>query len=295
MPLQGDAIGPEVRLAGEPLKASPVPGIVAFDATDILDQNISPWKEAYRSASPFPHIVIDGLFPPALLEQVVEEIRHSQPEPEKNFYGSFRKHRISELRNMGPTTRRFIEEMNSAPFIEFMEQLTGVDHLIPDPHLEGGGVHQIGPGGLLKIHTDFNWHRKLKLHRRLNVLVYLNPGWEDAWGGKLELWDKDMTACGSRIAPIFNRMVVFSTTDFSYHGHPEPLAVPEGMMRNSIALYYYSAERPAEEVAFRQSTMTNYRERPGERFERDQLRRTAHQVMLRTPLIRRLLNMLRGR
>jgi hypothetical protein len=61
-------------------------------------------------------------------------------------------------------------------------------------------------------------------------------------------------------------MVIFSTTDFSYHGHPEPLNCPDNRSRRSLALYYYTNGRPASEVRFDKSTKTNYQERPGEAF-----------------------------
>ena len=67
-------------------------------------------------------------------------------------------------------------------------------------------------------------------------------------GGHLELWDSGVKACEQRILPIFNRLVVFSTTDFSYHGHPDPLTCPDHRTRNSIALYYYSNGRPKSEI-----------------------------------------------
>jgi hypothetical protein len=276
------------------LRVSTVPEILAADTSELLEQDISAWSESYRTARPYPHIVLDGLFPVQLLDRVLEEIKALQVEPEKNIYGSFRKHRTSELRRMGPTTRRFIEELNSAPFIEFLERLTGIEHLVPDPHLEGGGIHQIGNGGFLKVHTDFNWHRKLNLHRRLNILIYLNPGWKEEWNGALELWDQEMKAAHQKIAPVFGRTVVFSTTDHSYHGHPDPLTSPDGVLRNSIALYYYSAERPREEVAFDASTMTNYRERPNERFEGGKLKHRLHQFLIRHPRLRSALKRITG-
>src|SRR5438034_178076 len=80
------------------------------------------------------------------------------------------------------------------------------------------------PGGFLKVHVDFNVHPKLKLDRRLNMLIYLNKEWREEWGGDLELWDADRTMCRKKIAPLFNRTVVFSTGDSSFHGHPHPLA-----------------------------------------------------------------------
>jgi hypothetical protein len=247
--------------------------------------------DRYASAQPFAHIVLDGRFPDAALRAVVAEIAASEVPPEGDFYGSHKKLRVSDVLRMGLHTRRLIEDLNSAPFIRFLEDLTGIRGLVPDPHLEGGGVHQIGPGGFLKVHTDFNWHRRLNLHRRANLLLYLNEGWREEWNGSLELWDAGMTRC-EKLAPLFNRMVVFSTTDFSYHGHPDPLTCPENVRRNSIALYYYSAQRPGSETRFGASEMTNYRERPGEKFEHSSKHRL-HQLQLRHPRLRKLLSLLR--
>ena len=129
----------------------------------------------------------------------------------------------------------------------FLEALTGIDGLIPDPYFGGGALHQIPAGGFLKVHADFNWHPKLRLDRRLNMLVYLNPGWEDGWGGALELWSRDRRGPVRTIMPHFNRTVVFSTTDSSFHGHPHPLTCPAGVSRKSVSLYYYSNGRPDAE------------------------------------------------
>jgi Rps23 Pro-64 3,4-dihydroxylase Tpa1-like proline 4-hydroxylase len=129
----------------------------------------------------------------------------------------------------------------------WLEALTGIEGLIPAPYFGGGGLHQIEPGGFLKIHADFNVHPKLKLDRRLNMLVYLNKDWRDEYGGHLELWDRDLSACRKKILPSFNRTVIFSTTDTSFHGHPHPLTAPVGMSRKSVSLYYYTAGRPEAE------------------------------------------------
>jgi hypothetical protein len=116
----------------------------------------------------------------------------------------------------------------------------------------------------LKIHSDFNEHPRLKLDRRLNLLLYLNREWQEEWGGHLELWDRDMTECRRKILPIFGRCVVFATTDFANHGHPDPLNCPEGETRKSLALYYYSNGRPREETLGHYSTL--FRRRPGEKY-----------------------------
>ena len=139
--------------------------------------------------------------------------------------------------------------MNSQEFINFIQDITSIkEPLKADKNLNGGGLHEIKKGGVLKIHTDFNRHPSLDLDRRVNVLIYLNKDWNDKYGGHLELWDKDMIECKKKILPIFNRIVIFSTNDFSNHGHPNPVTCPIELSRKSIALYYFSKGRPAEEL-----------------------------------------------
>lgn len=208
-------------------------------------------REQYRNAEPFPHVVLDGLFDEADLDRVLSEF----PKPEEMQWHRFESpqekklgyyHEISVVR---PHVRAFLEAMNGFETLLWLEALTGMEGLIPDPYFGGGGLHQIEPGGFLKIHADFNVHPKLKIDRRANMLVYLNREWREEWGGHLELWDETMTECRKRIAPLFNRTVIFSTTDTSYHGHPHPLASPPGVTRKSVSLYYYTAGRPAEEMS----------------------------------------------
>lgn len=151
--------------------------------------------------------------------------------------------------------------------MEFLEQLTGIQGLVPDPHFIGGGLHQIPRGAKLGIHADFNRYARLKLDRRINALFFLNRDWDPAWGGQLELWDREMKECRRRVDPIFNRLVVFNTTSDSYHGHPDPLACPEHVTRKSIAFYYYSNGRPLRERRIAHSTL--WQRRPG--HERDDL------------------------
>ena len=134
-------------------------------------------------------------------------------------------------------------------FVTFLQKITNINEkLIIDEKLNGGGLHEIKKGGLLKIHSDFNRHPILNLDRRLNVLVYLNKDWKEDYGGHLQLWDKEMQKCEKKILPIFNRMVIFSTTDYSNHGHPDPLNCPDKRSRKSVATYYYSDGRPSNEV-----------------------------------------------
>jgi 2OG-Fe(II) oxygenase superfamily len=225
--------------------------------------------ESFQTAQPFPHIVADGIFPDDLLDAVLSEY----PEPEDVPWESFAspselKLALADTEKMGPATRHLLAELNGQVFVDFLERLTGIVSLIADPHYEGGGLHQIRRDGFLKVHADFNRHGRLPLDRRLNVLLYLNHDWPEDYGGHLELWDKSMTNCAARVLPVFNRMVVFATTDFAYHGHPDPLTCPPDRARRSMAWYYYTNGRPASEVSYTHTTL--FRARPDESIARSQ-------------------------
>src|SRR3954453_22539538 len=220
-------------------------------------------RETYASAHPYPHMVFDDFLPEGVLDPVLAEF----PSPKGADWFAFdsateRKLATKDDTIMGPATRHLLAELNSGTFIDFLERLTGIDGLIPDPHLVGGGLHQIERGGHLKVHADFNRPPRTALERRLNVLIYLTRDWRDEYGGAFELWNRDMTSCEEKVMPYFNRCVVFSTTSTSYHGHPEPLTCPEGETRKSIALYYYTKDRPPEEK--NESHNTLFQARPGE-------------------------------
>jgi hypothetical protein len=206
------------------------------------------FHDGYVAASPFPHAALDGLFADDLLEAVLADF----PQPQAIKWVSFdspteKKLGYSYQQPLGETLRAFLFEMGSPPVLEFLQRLTGIDGLIPDPYLGGAGPHQIVRGGFLKVHADFNWHPLLKLDRRLNLIVYLNQDWLPEYGGHIELWNRDMSRCEQRVLPVFNRTIVFNTTDTSFHGHPTPLACPETMTRKSVSLYYYTNGRPDEE------------------------------------------------
>lgn len=211
---------------------------------------------SYRTAKPYPHVVFDNFFDPALIDSVLGEFpKPSQIKWEKFDNAQEIKLASAKEVSFGAVTRLLLYHLNSATFLEFLSDVTGINNLISDPSFDGGGLHQIVRGGKLGIHADFNKHPKYGLDRRLNVILYLNKEWRDDYGGHLELWDRDMTRCEARVAPLFNRVVIFGTTDFTFHGHPDPLRCPEGMTRKSLALYYFSNGRPQEEVNGEHSTI----------------------------------------
>lgn len=227
--------------------------------------------DAYAAARPFPHVVIDDFLPPDAAALALEEFpppespiwldwhnRAPQFQPKKLGIGH-----VSRLGSHVPFIQQLLLAFNAYPIINFLEKLTGIQGLVPDPHYVGGGLHQILPGGRLAIHSDFSLHPQLKLYRRINLLLYLNHDWRDEYGGHLELWERAMKQPTLSIAPIFNRCVVFNTDRYSYHGHPDPLTTPEGVTRKSIALYYYSAAPKEGEAEDRE---TLWQARPGETF-----------------------------
>jgi Rps23 Pro-64 3,4-dihydroxylase Tpa1-like proline 4-hydroxylase len=218
--------------------------------------------EVYKNGKPFPHIYFDDFLPLEVAEAALQEF----PEPKLLAWKEFnqptqRKLSFASVEKLPSTVRTVLYFLNSLPMLKFLETLTGIKGVISDPYYAGGGLHQIKPGGNLEVHADFNYHPKLKLDRRINVLIYLNKDWKEEYGGHFELWNKDMTAAEQKILPLFNRCAIFSTTSTSYHGHPTPLACPPDRTRKSLATYYYSVGRPEEEVSDAHPTL--FQQRPG--------------------------------
>ena len=226
--------------------------------TDIVSENFQNLteialkeKENYSTAKPFPNIALNNFFKDDFLNAVLSEFPDLSSLNESQKYDVKNEIKLSNKNyDKFPTTiKHFIDFLNSNLFLNFLQSLTSIkEKLVSDPHLEGGGLHEIKSGGVLKIHTDFNRHPFLDLDRRINVLIYLNKNWKDSYGGHLELWNKNMSRCEKKILPSFNTMAIFSTTDFSNHGHPDPLNCPKEMSRKSIALYYFTSGRPKEEI-----------------------------------------------
>ena len=201
----------------------------------------------YQAAEPFPHIALEGLFGRPIVRMVADEVSQMELDALHKSDNEYEvKLSTDDAALFGPWTSKLLYALNSGVFLAFLERLTGINGLIADPHLRGGGVHIIRRGGKLGIHADFNHHKRLKVFRRLNLLLFLNREWDEAWGGHLELWNREQTRCCRRIAPIFNRTVIFDTSNFSYHGHPQPLECPHDECRRSLALYYYTVDCPHE-------------------------------------------------
>ncbi|MCS6819937.1 MAG: 2OG-Fe(II) oxygenase [Chitinophagales bacterium] len=216
-------------------------------------------KAAYQSQKPFRFVCFEDFFYPEKAEMI---LRHypdiNQGEWDGTTYiDQKKKFQKSKFEN-GSVLDRVFKELNSVEFIGWLQELSEIEEeLIGDEELFGAGLHQSVSGGFLNVHVDYNIHPKTKYHRRLNVLIYLNKDWRDEYEGHLELWDmtegkKNMLA---KIAPTFNRCVIFETNEISYHGHPKALNTPPGVSRKSLATYYYTKNRPAQEVAREHNTI----------------------------------------
>jgi hypothetical protein len=198
--------------------------------------------ERFASAEPFPHIVIDDV-----LTAPAESLLESFPPPDWPYWKTFQdayqvgKSFCQDVERIPAAFQALIADLSTPTFLTWLEAVTGIEKLIPDPYLEGGGLHCSAPGGLLAPHSDFHLYTQLGLYRRVNVLLYLNPGWREEWGGCLEFLRKGERQPTVRVVPDYGRLVVFRTDDQSVHGFSRSTAPPD-VRRRSIALYYYTAE-----------------------------------------------------
>ena len=216
----------------------------------------------YRNAKPFPHLVIDDFLGAGLAADLENECREiALTTNSSNGFTQVGKLTLNSWTLMPPLLQHVCSFFQSGAFIEHLEAITGLPGLIADPHLEGGGLHRTERSGFLKMHTDFNFNARLRLHRRLNVLYFLNSGYQPCWGGELLLSrhpSREATAAMKAISPCLNRLVIFNTNDTTFHGHPEPHAFPAGFPRTSLAFYYYTATRPWYERRRMNTSTTRY-------------------------------------
>jgi hypothetical protein len=216
--------------------------------------------EQYRDNAPFPHIHLENLLDPNLARGVVMDF----PEADSHVWIQY-KHQnenkigLTKRAFFSPRVLQVLDELNSPTFLSWLTHLTGIHGLVSDETLEGGGLHQSSRGGFLNVHADFTMHHyQRNWRRRINLILYLNEGWREDWGGSIELWNRDMRSCETRYLPLFNHALIFSTGDDSFHGFPDRLTCPPRVSRKSLALYYYTPE--AEVHGGGKST--NYRARP---------------------------------
>lgn len=220
---------------------------------DFLEAEFDAIHNAFNSAKPFRWCTFDGLFK----AQMAEEIHSEYPTiTDGKWDGTTyidQKNKFQKTKfEPGSTLDEVFAELNGDTFLDWLQRVTKLeDKIISDPALFGGGLHQSINGAFLNVHVDYNIHPETKYHRRLNTIVYMNKDWDDEYNGHLELWDltHDRKEQIAKVAPTFNRCVMFETNEISFHGHPKPLNTPEGINRKSLATYYYTKTRPENEIA----------------------------------------------
>ncbi len=214
----------------------------------------------YQSASPVPHIYMSSLLHREAALAAADDFPDASTSAWTHYqHQNENKHGMTRRQLFPARIGEVCDALNSQEFAEWLSVLTGIPGLMADPSLEGGGLHQSGRGGFLNVHTDFSHHHyNTNWRRRINLILYLNTGWQEEWGGALELWDTAMRNCVVKYPPSFNHAIIFNTDDKSYHGFPEPLQCPEGGTRKSLALYYYTLDDGTSTTP----RSTNYRARP---------------------------------
>ncbi len=224
-------------------------------------------RERFLSARPFRHLVIDRFLVPQYCRQLISEFPGFDQEHALNEFGEVgRKAVYQNFAQLGPAYSQFDRLLRSGEFRTLISAITGIPNLLYDPEYVGGGTHENLSGQDLDPHVDFNYHPGTKLHRRLNLILFLNPRWKPEWGGSLELhrnpWLPPEENEITTILPLENRCVLFETTEHSWHGFTK-IQFPEEekkLSRRSIAVYFYTKDRPREEIAPDHSTI--YVQRP---------------------------------
>lgn len=247
--------------------------------------------QAYQSGEPYHHTCIDNFLPESIIDGVIADM-DKLPDAESSFSRAQENLKSSYIPERLPEfSKNLFYAFNSRPFIMFLEEMTGIKGLIPDPYYIGAGIHKTLNGGHLDIHADFNVHPVMRVERRLNVLIYLNRDWKAEWGGSFEIWDNEMTKKMASFVPTYNRMVCFSTGSNTFHGNPEPVNHPDGEPRQSIALYYYTATWDDT----RKEHTTLFKPRPGSKDQEDKViaRRALVQDMLPPAIYRKVAGKLR--
>jgi len=194
---------------------------------------------------PYKHLIVDDFFP----EHLANECLSSFPTIDDNSSWEHQNDKDIEIKSRSNWKSEFdipeniidaVRILNSSLILQSFAKVFDIKKLIPDPYFAGGGLNITQRGGLLDVHIDGNFHDATGLNRRMNAILYLNPEWEESWGGYFGIYNNDGTKLIKKIAPKFNRLVVFDSHDYSFHGLPDQLKFPEGKNRKSIILYYYT-------------------------------------------------------
>jgi len=225
-------------------------------------------RHQFLNASPIRFFKVDNFLEPAFAEQVVNAYpTFEEAKAQGRLFTALNekgKVQITDSALFPPPIKQLSDYLNSQDWLDTLGYITDMPNLLADVKLNGGGIHETGPQGHLDVHVDFNTHKETKWFRRLNILVYMNKNWQEDWGGNVELWDPEVRHLQGSFSPIFNRCVVFNTTEESYHG-VSAVKCPADTMRKSYAAYYYTVDAPVEWSGKVHGTI--FKARPDEYFK----------------------------
>jgi hypothetical protein len=233
-----------------PAAQAAVPGV-----SELVSTQAEKYRRQFLDAKPFKHVAIEDFFEPEFAERLLHEFPSFESGFSINEHGEPGNKSVNtKIREISPAYRQLYELIGSKPFLELVSRLSGIPDLVMDPKMYGGGTHENRHGQELDAHVDFNYDEAEKLHRRLNLIVYLNKEWKTEWGGAIEIHSDPWRPEKNEIRafdPTFNRCVMFETNEYSWHGFPRINLPPDKrhLSRKSISIYLYTKERPAHEIA----------------------------------------------
>lgn len=204
--------------------------------------NIYDLNNTFVGTPPYPMIVLDNFLPNTLANSMANECEtipdHHWTEFTRN------KSHMKECVKMeyAPHAFNFVTQMHSALGMEWLTKVTGITDLIPDPYLVGAGYSRSWRGDSLKLHTDFNWNEKIKVHRMLSLIVYLTPDWKEEYGGALEFTDFNRDKVIQKVPTFFNRAIIWRYHKRGFHGYPHPITCPDNVTRNTFRLFFYYSD-----------------------------------------------------
>jgi len=203
---------------------------------------------------------IDNLLP----EDLAMKIYEAFPSTDKmRLMKSFR-----ELKYTSKTLDEFDSLISDITFafqdervVRKVAELTGIEDAVGDPKLYAGGISAMAKGHFLNPHLDNSHDLGQENYRVLNLLYYITPDWKAENGGNLELWDESVTK-PVEIPSLFNRLVLMSTNDKSWHSVNE--VKTEGK-RCCISNYYFSPHSPN---GYETTHVTYFQARPEQTMRR---------------------------
>ncbi len=238
------------------------------EVLDLINPDVSKkaddLRRSFESNRPFPHLVLEDFLAQDFCSELLAEFPPFNTRKALNEFGEVGlKATVENIRSLAPVYGRFDDLVSSPAFLKLMGRITDIPDLVHDPGYFGGGTHENLTGQNLDLHVDFNYHPETGRHRRLNMIVFLNREWDREWGGSLRLqynpWVPPQETESVEVLPVFNRCVLFETSEESWHGFDviriPPEKAAEGVSRRSLSVYFYSDERPQEETAPEHSTV----------------------------------------